>query len=93
MFGPHRLLLGVAYTDHETFGSQETWNLEYGFEFAGGALVAASAGTGFRAPDATDLYGFGGNPDLDAEESLSFELRYRQPLGERQSVVACRIPQ
>jgi len=85
-FGPHRLLLGAAYTDHETFGGQETWNAEYGFEFAGGVLVAASAGTGFRAPDATDLYGFGGNPDLAAEESQSFELRYRQPIGAQQSV-------
>ena len=84
--GPHRLLLGAAYTDHETFGGHATGNVEYGFVFAGGALVAASAGTGFRAPDATDLYGFGGNPDLDAEESLSFELRYRQPFGERHSV-------
>ncbi len=85
-FGPHRLLLGAAYTDHETFGGHQTWNAEYGFEFPNGALVAASAGTGFRAPDATDLYGFGGNPGLDAEESQSLELRYRQPIGERQTV-------
>jgi vitamin B12 transporter len=84
--GPHRWLFGAAYTDHETFGGHVTWNAEYGYEFAGGALLAASAGTGFRAPDATDLYGFGGNPDLEPEESQSFELRYRQPLGERQSV-------
>ena len=40
--------------------------------------MTASAGTAFRAPDATDLYGFGGNPDLDPEESQSLELRWRQ---------------
>ena len=85
-FGPHRLLLGAAYTDHETFGGQTTWNAEYGFAFAGGVLITASAGTAFRAPDATDLYGFGGNPDLDPEESQSYELSLRMPLGERQSV-------
>ena len=84
--GPHRWLFGAAYTDHETFGGHATWNAEYGYEFAGGALMAASAGTGFRAPDATDLFGFGGNPDLEPEESQSFELRFRQPLGDRQSV-------
>jgi len=84
--GPHRWLFGAAYTDHETFGGHATWNAEYGYEFAGGALMAASAGTGFRAPDATDLFGFGGNPDLEPEQSQSFELRFRQPLGERQSV-------
>ena len=84
-FGAHRLLLGAGYTDHETFGGHETWNAEYGFEFGGGAMVTASAGTGFRAPDATDLYGFGGNPDLEPEESLSYELSWRQPIGERQA--------
>jgi vitamin B12 transporter len=84
-FGPHRLLLGAGYTDHETFGGHETWNAEYGFAFGNGALLTASAGSGFRAPDATDLYGFGGNPDLEPEESLSYELSWRQPIGERQA--------
>ncbi len=84
-FGPHRLLLGAAYTDHETFGGHATWNAEYGLAFGEGSLVTASAGTGFRAPDATDLYGFGGNPDLDPEESQSLELSWRQAIGERQS--------
>jgi vitamin B12 transporter len=51
----------------------------------GGALVTLSAGSAFRAPDATDLYGFGGNPDLDPEDSTSYEISYRQALGERQS--------
>ena len=84
-FGPHRLLLGAAYTDHETFGGHATWNAEYGFAFSGGSLVTFAAGTAFRAPDATDLYGFGGNPDLDPEESQSVEMSWRQPIGDRQS--------
>jgi vitamin B12 transporter len=85
--GPHRMLLGAAYTDHEIFGGHETWNAEYGYVFAGDALVTFSAGTAFRAPDATDLYSFfGGNPELEPEESESYEVGYRQPLGERQSV-------
>ena len=85
--GPHRMLLGAAYTDHETFGGQGTGNVEYGYAFAGGARLAFSAGTAFRAPDATDLYSFfGGNPDLEPEESVSYEVSYRQPLGERQTV-------
>jgi len=84
-FGPHRVVLGAAYTDHDDFGSHATWNAEYGFAFGAGSLVAASAGTGFRAPDATDRYGFGGNPDLDPEESTSYEVSWRQAIGERQS--------
>jgi vitamin B12 transporter len=85
-FGAHRFLLGTAYTDHETFGGHATWNAEYGFAISEGGLVTASAGTGFRAPDATDLYGFGGNPDLDPEESQSLEVSWRQAIGERQSI-------
>ncbi len=85
-FGAHRLLLGVGYTDHEVFDGHLTWNAEYGFAIGAGGLLVASAGTGFRAPDATDLYGFGGNPGLDPEESTSYELGFRQALGERQSV-------
>jgi vitamin B12 transporter len=85
--GPHRVVLGGAYTDHETFGGHATGNVEYGFAFENGALLTLSAGTGFRAPDATDLYSvFGGNPDLEPEESASYEIGFRQPVGERQSV-------
>ncbi len=83
--GRHRLLLAGAYTDHEVFGGHATWNAEYGLAIGDRALVTAAAGTAFRAPDATDLFGFGGNPDLDAEESRSYELSYRQRIGDRQS--------
>jgi len=86
-YGPHRMVLGGAYTDHETFGGHATGNAEYGFAFDGGALLTLSAGTGFRAPDATDLYSiFGGNPDLEPEESTSYEIGFRQPIGDRHSV-------
>lgn len=84
-FGAHRLLLAAGYTDHEAFGGHTTWNAEYGIEIGERALVTFAAGTAFRAPDATDLYGFGGNPELAAEESKSYEISYRQRLGERQS--------
>jgi vitamin B12 transporter len=83
--GRHRLLLAGAYTDHETFGGHATWNAEYGFEIGDKALVTAAAGTAFRAPDTTDLYGFGANPDLEPEESRSYELSYRRQIGELQS--------
>lgn len=82
--GAHRLLAGAAYTDHETFGGRATWNAEYGYSF-GDAQVTIGAGTAFRAPDATDLFGFGGNPNLDPEQSLSYEIGYRQSVGDRQS--------
>jgi len=84
--GRNRLLLAAAWTDHETFGGHLTWNAEYGFAFGERALVTIAAGTAFRAPDATDLYGFGGNAWLEPEESESLELGWRLRIGERQTV-------
>jgi vitamin B12 transporter len=78
-FGRQRATLAAAYTDHETFGSEVTWNVDYGLALTDAAELVLTAGTGFRAPDATDRFGFGGNPDLDPEHSQSYsaELRYR----------------
>jgi len=84
--GPHQALLAVGYTDHETAGSATTWNAEYGYSFGGGTVLYGLAGTGFRAPDATDRYGFGGNPALEPERSLSLEAGARRRVGERHAV-------
>lgn len=84
-FGALRAVAGIAYTDHETFGGHTTWNGELGYDAGDGGLVVLSIGTAFRAPDATDLYGFGGNPDLEPEESTGYELSFRRALGERQA--------
>jgi vitamin B12 transporter len=83
--GPHRALVALGYTDHETAGDAVTWNLEYGYALAGGTLLYGLAGTGFRAPDATDRYGFGGNPDLEPERSQSLEAGVRHRFNERHS--------
>jgi len=86
--GPHRALAALGYTDHETAGDAVTWNLEYGYTLAGGTLLYGLAGTGFRAPDATDRYGFGGNPDLEPERSQSLELGVRHRFNQRHAVSA-----
>jgi vitamin B12 transporter len=81
--GRHRLLAAVGYTNHEDFGGETTWNLEYGFALTPSTSASLAAGTAFRAPDATDRYGFGGNPDLAPESSESFEVALRHRVGER----------
>lgn len=80
--GTQRALAAVSATDHDSFGSEINWNAEYGYTLAATRLVAA-AGTGFRAPDATDRFGFGGNPALKPERALSYEIGLRRQLGDR----------
>jgi vitamin B12 transporter len=84
--GAHRWLLAARYTDHEAFGGNTTWDLEYGFRLSDATRMTAGAGTAFRAPDGTDRFGFGGNPDLDPEQSRNLELGLRHQLSPRQSV-------
>ena len=74
--------LSLGFVDHESFGSEVTWNADFGMSFGRGTRVALSGGKAFRAPDATDRFGFGGNPDLQPEVSEQFELSVRQQLGE-----------
>jgi len=80
-FGRHNLLAAVAWYDHETFGTQFPWNLDYGLDIGGNARIVASVGSAFRAPDATDRFGFGGNPDLEPEVSHNYEIAFQQRLG------------
>lgn len=84
--GRHRALAALGYTGHDTAGDAVTWNLEYGYALTGSTLLYGLAGTGFRAPDATDRYGFGGNPDLDPERSRSIEGGVKHRFDDRHAV-------
>lgn len=75
--GSHRGQLAARYTDYEGFGSHVTWDAQYGYLIAAETRITASVGTAFRAPDQTDRFGFGGNPDLAPEKSRNVELGLR----------------
>jgi len=64
----------LRQTDHEDFGSETTWNIDYRYWVSAGTNVYVGAGEAFRAPDATDRFGFFGNPDLDPEKSKTIEF-------------------
>ena len=75
-------LLALGYTDHETAGNAvhlERSSTATRFS-AARTRVYGLAGSGFRAPDATDRYGFGGNPDLEPERSRNYEVGVRHAL-------------
>jgi vitamin B12 transporter len=78
--------LALGQVHHQTFGEEFTWNAELGASFGAGTRLVLSGGTAFRAPDSTDRFGFGGNPDLKPEVSRQVEISVRQKLGDRQQV-------
>ena len=81
--GRHRSFIALRLTDHETFGNHTTWNAEYAFEISDVWSLTAGVGHAFRAPDATDRYGFGGRPDLEPElaDEAQFGLRFTPASG------------
>lgn len=82
--------LAARYTDQDDFGSAITWHADATWILNTQWQFTLAAGAGYRAPDATDRFGFGGNPDLVTEESLTYELglRYRPS---SQHVVELRV--
>ena len=76
--GRHRSFLAMRVTDHENFGNHTTWNAEYAFDVSDAWTLTAGIGHAFRAPDATDRFGFGGRPDLLPElaDEAQFGLRF-----------------
>ena len=81
--GRHRSFVAARLTDHESFGTQTTYNVEYGYELTPSWTLRAGLGRAFRAPDATDRYGFGGNPDLEPEIADEFQLGLSYAPGNR----------
>ena len=77
-FGRHKGFMALRLTDHENFGNHTTWNAEYAFELSGALTLNLGWAHAFRAPDASDRFGFGGSPDLEPElaDERQFALRY-----------------
>lgn len=80
----HKLVAGARYNKHETFGSHTTWNLEYGYSFSSQFKLILANNSGFRAPDSTDRFGFGGNINLQPETSVNSEIGLRYHITARQ---------
>lgn len=84
--GDHHGLVAGSFGHYGSFGSHASWNAEYGYDLFKATRLIASAGSGFRAPSASDRFGFGGNPDLKPEEARTYELGLKQGIGKYQAV-------
>ena len=82
----HRIFVALRLTDHETFGDHTTWNAEYALEINDAWTINAGLGHAFRAPDATDRFGYGGTPDLSPELADETQLGLRYAPGTGHSV-------
>jgi len=72
---------GVRFDDHETFGEATTFQASGAYTpNAGNTVVRASFGEGFKAPSLFQLFSDFGNPDLDAEQSDSWDVGITQGL-------------
>jgi vitamin B12 transporter len=85
-FGRSRLLLATGVAHYPEFGDHTTWNAEYGYAVTADTLLIVSAGTAFRAPSATDRFGFGGTPNLLPESSRNFEVGIKSRIDANQEV-------
>jgi vitamin B12 transporter len=74
-FGRTDVNLSLRNDDNEAYGDQTTWGSAVGYRLDRHHRLRASAATSFKAPSFNDLYypGFG-NPDLEPEEAVSYEL-------------------
>ncbi|SDF56300.1 vitamin B12 transporter [Limimonas halophila] len=80
--------VGVRFDKPEDFDGQATWHLAPSYTIpATGTRLKASVGTGFKTPSLFQRFGFTptntgtafrGNPNLDAEESFSWEIGVEQ---------------
>jgi vitamin B12 transporter len=75
----------VRWEDYDAYGDETTWRVGSIYQIAASRTsVRGGIGSSFRAPSFLDLFGssFGaGNPNLDAESSLGWDLGIGQEIG------------
>jgi vitamin B12 transporter len=80
----------LRWEDYDAYGDEFTWRLGSIYTVAStGTSFRGGVGTSFRSPSYLDLFGssFGaGNPNLDAESSLGWDLGVAQAIGKHHTL-------
>lgn len=71
---------GVRNDHHSIFGNHTTFKVAPAWLPTSTTKLHASVGTGFKAPSLVQLYSSYGNPDLDAEDSVGWDVGVDQDL-------------
>ncbi len=84
--GSYDYQLALRTDDNQAFGRHNTGSLSLSRNFGNNSRLTASYGTAFKAPTLNELYWpstpfFVGNPDLQPEESKTFEIGLKTNLG------------
>ena len=78
---------GARFINHSQFGDFTSGN--FGISLLDNEDVYSfNINKSLRAPDATDLYGYGGNPNLQPEEAVSYELGVKRLINNHSLVFA-----
>ncbi len=79
---------GLRVEDHETFGTHTVGQVAARYQILPATSIYTNIGTAFRAPTNNDLYaiGWGANPELKPEESISYEIGLDQKITDRLAV-------
>ncbi|MGV6851981.1 MAG: TonB-dependent receptor domain-containing protein [bacterium] len=86
--------LAARYDSNSEFGSKATGQAAIGYQVKSGWNVFASVGSGFRTPSLSEQFSpgffglFAGNPELNPEQSVSYEVGSRWQLSDRNSLTA-----
>ena len=79
--------IGSRFINHSLYGGFLTGNFNIGYNLSDRSKIIAGIGKSFRSPDGTDLYGYGGNPNLEPEESVSREISLKYKLDEKSGLI------
>lgn len=72
--------LGIRVEDNEKYGTHTVAQGAVRYQLLPTTSIYANIGTAFKAPTLNDMYGYGGNSQLDPEESISYEIGVDQKL-------------
>lgn len=72
--------VGLRVEDNEKFGTHTVAQGAARYQLLPKTSIYVNIGSAFKAPTLNDMYGFGGNPNLEPEKSLSYEVGVDQQI-------------